>query len=95
MLMNGWWIWCGNPVGASETNDIGLANRELAQLKSLFEFRDLMIADRAFISLKRSLPLISGWKSTRTKEVEEWQQQENREISNQRGNSDGAYFRFL
>lgn len=22
-LTNGWWIWAGSPVGASETNDIG------------------------------------------------------------------------
>jgi hypothetical protein len=22
-LTNGWWVWAGSPVGASETNDTG------------------------------------------------------------------------
>lgn len=86
MLMNGWWTWCGEPVGVSETNDIGLANRELGELKSLFEFRDLMIGDRAFCALRKSISILCGWKNTKTKQIDGWQQQENREISNQRGN---------
>lgn len=27
-LTNGWWIWAGKPVAASETNDTGLANKQ-------------------------------------------------------------------
>lgn len=85
MLTNGWWIWSGNPVGASETNDIGLAKRELTELKKLFEPRDLMIADRGFIALKQSIPILCGWKKQRGEELEDWRRMETSQVSNQRG----------
>lgn len=85
MLMNGWWIWIGNPVGASETNDIGLAKKEIKELKNLFEPRDLMIGDRAFRSLQTHIPIICGWIKPRGRPLSGWQQVETSQISNQRG----------
>ena len=36
----------GSPVGASSTNDNGLAKKELSAMKKHMEIRDLMIVDR-------------------------------------------------
>ena len=47
MIPNGWWIWSGNPKGAS-VNDISLAKSEVKELQNLMEPRDMMICDRAF-----------------------------------------------
>jgi hypothetical protein len=54
MLTSGWWIWCGKPEGASNP-DISLANHEIEELQELMEPRDLLIADRAFRSLRDSI----------------------------------------
>lgn len=85
MLINGWWIWISDPVGASETNDIGLANRQKKELKRLFEPRDIMVADRGFQGLDKSLKVVYGWSKVRGQALEDWQMNETSEVSNQRG----------
>ncbi len=60
MCCNVWWIWSGNPIPASETNDTGLANKELEEIKALMEEHDLMIADCAFRSLREKIHLLTG-----------------------------------
>jgi hypothetical protein len=33
MCTPGWWIWCGDPKGASETNDTGLAKEQAEEIQ--------------------------------------------------------------
>jgi len=96
-LTIGWWIWAGSPVGASETNDCGLGEKECENMRDLMDPRDLMITDRAFRPLREKLNILCGWNNSRTKQLSEWQKQENKELSQQRGKKIliFTYFRFL
>jgi len=85
MLCNGWWVWVGNPVGASETNDIGLGKREKNEIKDLMEKRDLLICDRGFRALREDICLLCGWTKEKAKSLADWQKKETNEISEQRG----------
>ena len=38
-LTIGWWIWAGSPVGASETNDCGLGEKECENMRDLMDPR--------------------------------------------------------
>jgi hypothetical protein len=84
-LTIGWWIWAGSPVGAAETNDTGLAKRELENMTELMHKNDLLITDRAFRSLREKLNLLCGWTKQKAKQLTLWQKQETTEISQQRG----------
>ena len=84
-LTNGWWTWAGNIVGASDTNDLGLAKRDLIEMKNQMEMRDLMIVDRGFRAIRDKIALLVGWTKPRTEELPLWQYQENNEVSLQRG----------
>ena len=81
----GWWIWAGSPVAASETNDAGLGNRKLQNMASLMSSYDLMITDKAFRSLREKLNILCGWTKAKNKSLADWQKQENKEISTERG----------
>ena len=85
VLTIGWWIWAGCPIGASETNDYGLGQRELQTMAALMGPYDLMITDRAFRPLREKLNLLCGWTKQKNKQLKAWQQQENNEISLERG----------
>ena len=61
-LTNGWWVWTGSPIGASTTNDTGLAKKELELIKNQIEIRDLLIVDRAFRCLRDQLCCVAGRK---------------------------------
>ena len=84
-LTNGWWVWAGSPVGASSTNDNGLAKKELSAMKKHMKIRDLMIVDRAFRSLRNQLALLCGWTKNKAQQLPYWKQQETAEVSQQRG----------
>jgi len=84
-LTIGWWIWAGSPIGVSETNDVGLAKRELNKIKNQMDKNDLLITDRAFRSLREKLNLLCGWTKIQARNLTKWQQQETTEISQQRG----------
>jgi hypothetical protein len=85
-LTNGWWIWAGSPVGATETNDTGLAKRELKNMAKIMEKRDLMIVDRGFRDIRNKIAMLTGWNKPKAQQLPIWQKQENNEISQQRGN---------
>ena len=70
----------GCPIGASETNNCGLGQRELQTMDTLMGSYDLMIIDRAFRSLRGKLNLLCGWTKKKNKQLKAWQQQENNEI---------------
>jgi hypothetical protein len=96
MLPIGWWIWGGIPEGAA-TNDVSLVTAQKTEIKSLMDQRDLMIADRAFRSLRLILCILAGWIKKKRQDLEQWQTEENRQISEQRGNKHILilYYRFL
>jgi hypothetical protein len=54
-------------------------------MAALMTEKDLMIADRAFRSLREEAYILTGWSKHKAKELTQWQQQETKEISNQRG----------
>jgi hypothetical protein len=87
MLANGWWSWVGHPLGASTTNDLSLVKSEMDPFVETFEKRDVIMMDKAFISLKNELSsmVLTGWKRAANEDLERWKKQENYEISNQRG----------
>ena len=60
--------------------------RQLKDIAALMEKRDVLITDRAFHSLREHICLLCGWSKTRTSQLSEWQKQETKEISQQRGN---------
>jgi hypothetical protein len=87
MTTNGWWAWVGTPIPVSETNDLGLATKEIRELKLLMDPRDTMIADRAFNTLKNKIDIITGWnRNKRTpEEISAWRKEETRIASENRG----------
>ena len=85
-LTNGWWIWASNIAGASDTNDGGLAEREILVMKNIMEYRVMMIVDRGFHSIHDKIATVVGWKRKRGQiDLPQWQKQENNEVSQQRG----------
>ena len=62
-----------------------MARRQKEDIKSKMDPRDLMIVDRIFFPLREEIPIISGWSKTRYIDVNEWQREENRQLSEQRG----------
>jgi hypothetical protein len=46
MTTLGWWVFCGKPVGASETNDLGLARKDKEELKAIMDSRDIIVSNR-------------------------------------------------
>ena len=84
-LTIGWWVWAGSPIGASETNDVGLVKQEFNKIKNQMDKNNLLITDRAFRSLREKLNLLCGWTKTQARNLTKWQQQETTEISQQRG----------
>jgi hypothetical protein len=62
-----------------------LARRQKEAIKSKMDPRDLMITDRIFSPLREEIPIISGWSKTRYSNINEWQIEENRQLSEQRG----------
>ena len=93
MCTNGWWIWTGKPVPASSTNDTGLAQQEVNNIKELMDQRDIMICDCAFRSLREEICLVTGWPSIRSldPETRAWMREETRQVSDQRGNFNNDY----
>ena len=81
----GWWTWAGSPTGASRTNDTGLANEQASEMAAQMTLIDLLITDRAFRSLRKKLAILCGWTKSPGKGLTHWQQQENSEISSERG----------
>ena len=49
------------------------------------DIRDVMITDKAFRSLRNQICLVCGWTKPRLKTLCEWQKQESKELSQQRG----------
>lgn len=47
---------------------------------------DLLVTDRMFRSLRHELSLLCGWTKKKLSQLQQWQKQENSEISTQRGN---------
>lgn len=62
-----------------------MARRQKEAIKSKMDPRDLMITDRIFSPLREEIPIISGWSKTCYSNVNEWQIEENRQLSEQRG----------
>lgn len=64
---------------------LGLTNTEFPEIQKVMDphGRDLIIADLMFEPLKSKIGIITGWK--RKSELDEWQLNENEEISDQRG----------
>lgn len=53
--------------------------------KSGLEVRDVVIADSIFKPLVKELNAISGWKSSKNHNLEDWKKEENRQVSLTRG----------
>ena len=79
-------------IPASDSNDVGLAEIDLDNWKKGLDSRDTVIADTIFRPIIDSLQAIAGWKRQLNQPLEAWKKEENRQITNTRGNSSNLYF---
>ena len=57
--------------------------------------RDLFIVDKIFSPLRNEgVSLISGWSNRSVNRIDDWQQEENRQLSEQRGQVSEIYLTF-
>lgn len=63
-----------------------MARRQKEEILSKMDPRDIMAVDRVFSALRNEgVNVISGWSNTRYTQINEWQREENRQLSEQRG----------
>ena len=88
-LTNGWWIYCGNPHGASD-NDITLIQESYLEICQILSKNDLFISNRIFVHAiekelqEKNIPILSGWRKKKKKDLPDWKKRENSELSEQR-----------
>lgn len=85
MLVNGLWCFVGTPIPASDTNDVGLMEYDLKIWKKGLEFRDMVMTDSIFRPIIQEIQGVTGWKRAPSQPLENWQKQENKEITLTRG----------
>jgi hypothetical protein len=90
-LVNGWWIYCGKPHPASN-NDITLLQDCYDELCALLDpKKDVIVCDKIFehaiskIKQQEQNEYLCGWRKPKGRSLQSWQEQENKELSQQRG----------
>lgn len=84
--MNGYWFFVGTPIPVGDTNDCGMTELDLKKWKSHFEERDLIIADKIFRPIIRSLDEVSELKRVKNQSPNCKKEENVRQIILKRGN---------
>lgn len=86
MLTNGWWAWASSSRPAAANPDITIMKECLESFKRTFSRRDLVIADKAFPSLRNhGINIITGHRKPINRSLSKSQKRENKEIEIERG----------